>query len=64
MLLLKLELGNKLFWEGGGGWVVGLAENIATQPSLAGAQAELGNIFLPYLINKHFTSNLKYPSSM
>ena len=28
---------------GGGGGVVGKAENIATQPSLAGAWAELGN---------------------
>ena len=27
----------------GVGWVVGLAENKATQPSLAGAWAELGN---------------------
>ena len=28
----------------GGGGVVGKAENIATQPNLAGAWAELGNI--------------------
>ena len=35
---------------GGWGWVVGLAENKATQPSLAGALAELGNMTL-YLLN-------------
>ena len=31
---------------GGGGGVVGLAENKATQPSLAGAWAELGENLL------------------
>ena len=31
---------------GGGGGVVGLAENKATQPGLAGAWAELGNIMI------------------
>ena len=31
---------------GGGVVVDGLAENIATQPSLAGAWAELGNILI------------------
>ena len=36
------------------GWVgvVGKAENIATQPSLAGAWAELGNK-LPFLVFSH-----------
>ena len=29
-----------------GGWVAGLAENKATQPGLAGARAELGNIMI------------------
>ena len=38
-----LDLRNKLSRVGGGWWVVGKAENIATQPSLAGALAELGN---------------------
>ena len=37
-----LELGDKLSRVGLGG-LVGKAENIATQPSLAGAWAELGN---------------------
>ena len=59
----------------GGGWrvgVVGKAENIATQPSLAGAWAELGNkIFLPkscwpdkemlskFLLDKEFRPNFR-----
>ena len=37
---------------GGGGGVVGLAENIATQPSLAGAWAELGNLKLFDMYNR------------
>ena len=38
-----------------GGWVVGLAENIATQPSLAGAWAELGKSLSAYGFKKrHF----------
>ena len=40
MFLLALELGYKLSRVGWG--VVGKAENTATQPSLAGAWAELG----------------------
>ena len=39
--------------------VVGLAENKATQPSLAGAWAELGNSCL-VLFNPHHTIILKY----
>ena len=43
-VLLVLELGIKLpRWVGVGRWLVGSAENIATQPRLAGAWAELGN---------------------
>ena len=39
-----LELGIKLpRWVGEGRWLVGSAENIASQPSLAGAWAEFGN---------------------
>ena len=37
-------------WLGGGGGV-GLAENIATQPGLAGAWAELGNVHCNFLRN-------------
>ena len=54
--------------------MVGLAENIATQPSIAGAWAELGNLqaeyyndtrhrrYIPHMEAYLFLSNLSYRS--
>ena len=43
---------------GGGVGVVGLAENKATQPSLAGAWAELGNTFYLSAVFLDFTGQV------